>query len=285
MDLENKRNQLFRKLEVEFKDLKENLLSLPKEELLENSYKYFFFDEIKETLITMSDELDVVQLDSLLSTPSPLSLIYDEYLKTDNSEEMENIIYSIQETVNSLCEDHQKIICIDIETTGLDKETDEILQLSIVDENGNPLFNEYFKPQYHKSWEQAEEVNHILPKMVENKPSFESCIPAIKNILENADLIVGYNNIYFDTPFIEEKTGLDLSSKEQFDVMLAYAEINGEWNDEYGSYKWKKLTECAKHYGFQFNAHNSLEDAKATAFCFKQVALDITNTQEPPVML
>ncbi|EKE4776781.1 hypothetical protein OU084_001826, partial [Campylobacter coli] len=44
------------------------------------------------------------------------------------------------------------VIIIDIETTGL-SHLDEILQLSIINENGSVIFNKYFKPQDKTSWD------------------------------------------------------------------------------------------------------------------------------------
>lgn len=40
-----------------------------------------------------------------------------------------------------------KIICIDIETTGLDRNNDEILQVSIINGRGKTLYNSYIKPR------------------------------------------------------------------------------------------------------------------------------------------
>lgn len=39
-----------------------------------------------------------------------------------------------------------KYIVIDTETTGLDPIVDELLQVSIIDNNGNTLFDEFVKP-------------------------------------------------------------------------------------------------------------------------------------------
>ena len=56
---------------------------------------------------------------------------------------------------------NDRIICFDVETTGLDPKNDEILQLSIIDGNKNTLFNEYFKPERMKLWDQAQKVHGI----------------------------------------------------------------------------------------------------------------------------
>ena len=54
-----------------------------------------------------------------------------------------------------------KIICIDIETTGLDRNNDEILQVSIINGRGKTLYNSYIKPDYTTEWKEAEAINKI----------------------------------------------------------------------------------------------------------------------------
>lgn len=44
------------------------------------------------------------------------------------------------------------IVCLDVETTGLDRDELEILQLSMVRGDGQVLMNEYFKPERHEEW-------------------------------------------------------------------------------------------------------------------------------------
>lgn len=170
--------------------------------------------------------------------------------------------------VGGISYDREKIIVFDIETTGFDFEKDDILQMSIVDGNGKTLLNEYFSPVHREQWEEAEAVNHISPAMVADKPKLEEFVPIIQSIVEAADLVVGYNQIGFDCPFIEAATGISFERKEMVDVMLEFAPIYGEWNDYYNDYKWKSLSVCASHYHYEFKPHNSLEDTLATLHCF-----------------
>ena len=80
-----------------------------------------------------------------------------------------------------------KVIVIDTETTGLQAGVDEILQLSIIDGDGNTLYDKYFKPEYQTSWEEAEAVNGISPQDVADCPSFKSEIETINNIVKDSD--------------------------------------------------------------------------------------------------
>ena len=58
--------------------------------------------------------------------------------------------------------------------------------------------------------------------------------------------------------------------------MLDFAEIYGEYDPRHDDYKWQKLVKCAEYYGCpEFEAHNSLGDAQATAWCWRHVQRDI----------
>lgn len=165
--------------------------------------------------------------------------------------------------------DKSKVICLDIETTGLDIYNDEIVQLSIIDGNNNVLFNDYIKPERKTKWKDAEKIHGISPKMVRNKPTIRDVLPYINSVLENAECIVGYNSNGFDIPFLQANGVVfpNESTTEYVDVMKNFAVIYGEWSDYFCDWKWQKLEKCARFYGYKFNPHDSLEDVKATLFC------------------
>ncbi len=163
-------------------------------------------------------------------------------------------------------------IVIDTETTGLCAGEDEILQLSIISESGEKLFDSYFRP-LHRSWSAAQAVNNISPDMVANAPSIAEKAAEIQRILNSADTIIGYNTS-FDADFITAAGLIIPKIAEIVDIMPIFAEIYGEWSDYFGEYKWQKLTTCAAYYHFDWNsitisAHNSLADCFATLYCFK----------------
>lgn len=62
-----------------------------------------------------------------------------------------------------------KTICFDLETTGVNNELDEVLEITILDGNFNILLNTYVKPIFTTSWKNAEAVHHISYDMVKNK--------------------------------------------------------------------------------------------------------------------
>ena len=166
-----------------------------------------------------------------------------------------------------------KILCFDVETTGLSREEDEILQLSIVDGTGKTVFNEYIKPTRHESWDGAEAIHGISPSDVADKPTIEEYRDTLNDIFKDVQLLVGYNNIYVDNAFLKE-AGIQIpEDAKMYDVMLKFAPIYGEWNEMRQDYKWQKLAKCAEYYGFHGDGqfHDSLEDVRATLHCFNSM--------------
>ena len=160
-------------------------------------------------------------------------------------------------------------LIFDTETTGLDPMRDEILQLSIIDENENVLFNDYLKPLHKAKWPDAERVNHISYEMVKGKPTFQQRLDEIQSIFSRADELIAYNG-NFDIRFLR-KHGIIFPDVPVYDVMLQFAPVYGEWSYVFKSWKWQKLTTAAKYYGYSYSAHDSLEDVKATLFVYNKL--------------
>ena len=53
-----------------------------------------------------------------------------------------------------------ELIVLDFETTGLDASVDEVLQVSMVDQDGAVLMNEYCAPERHSDWAGAQGQRH-----------------------------------------------------------------------------------------------------------------------------
>ena len=162
---------------------------------------------------------------------------------------MEQLLHEIEK---------DRIICLDVETTGLSPAADEILQLSIINGCGEILFDEYVKPQRKTEWPYAQAVHGITPEMVRDKDHINAYVDRLNRILAEAKLCVGYN-LSFDLSFLRA-AGVTVPARlETHDVMWAFAKIAG---------KRKSLSCCAEHYGYSFQAHDSLEDVRATLHCF-----------------
>lgn len=162
-----------------------------------------------------------------------------------------------------------KKIVFDTETTGF-MEDDEVLQLSIIDETGKTLMNEYFRPKNKTEWPKAQEVNKISPEMVKDKPYISEYKEKIEKILQNAEAFIGYN-VGYDIRMLEQ-CGINVPMKKQIDVMKNFAPIYKDYDYRRRQYRYKNLKTCAEYYGYKSeNLHDSLEDCKATLHCYKKM--------------
>lgn len=144
--------------------------------------------------------------------------------------------------------------------------------MSIIDSQGNTLFNSYIKPLYTDNWNKAMAVNHITPETVATAPNILEVKQEISRIINSAHTIIGYN-VDFDLSFLSA-VGIENSKATVIDVMQDFADIYGEWSEQYGCHKWQKLTKCAEYYGYDWGtdiAHDSLADCKATLYCYQKM--------------
>lgn len=163
-------------------------------------------------------------------------------------------------------------IFIDTETTGLNpNKNDELLQIAIIDMNGNTLFYHLIKPNHRKSWPKATDINGITPAMVKSENEIDVYLDQLIGIFEKASCVIGYN-VDFDLEFIKA-AGVSYSGPT-IDVMKDYANYRGIYDSYHGHNRWFKLSACASHFGYDWGndtQHDSLSDVKATLFCFNKL--------------
>lgn len=144
---------------------------------------------------------------------------------------------------------------LDTETTGLDPNYDEILQLAIVDGEGRVIWDRKYKPENHLTWPEAEAIHHISPSSVSNKPSIHADLQEIQAILDAADNVYAFN-APFDFAFLGN-AGLRCDSERTHDTMREYArKVHGS--------EYIKLTEAAKEVGHSYKPHDAKADCIAT---------------------
>lgn len=186
----------------------------------------------------------------------------------------DNVIWleKARKQAESADENLNKTVFVDIETTGISIDTEEILQVSIIDDNGTVLFNHYIKPTHHTAWEEAESINHISPVMVADEKTIYYYRNEISTIINSAELIVGYNHEYFDLPFLAE-AGIDINNElSTYDVMQHFSDYRKERCNRYDGYKRFKLLEVCDYFGYDAqNLHNSLADVYATRYCYHKL--------------
>lgn len=165
-------------------------------------------------------------------------------------------------------------VSIDIETTGLDFNQDEILQVSILDiDTGEVLLDSYVKPYFTEDWPEARRVNHITKEMACNAPYIYELLPRLNQVLAQVKTIVGYNFTGFDNGFLTRYGASFNDETIVEDLSNIFAAIYGEFSPKHGDFKFKNLSTCADYFGYDWGeetAHNSLADCRATAFCYQK---------------
>lgn len=172
------------------------------------------------------------------------------------------------------------MICIYAGTTG-NQITDDIIQLVILDGAGNILFNEYFCPENKSLWPCAAAQNGITPEQLDGKPHFSTFTEQIRDILYDADMIIGYS--LFPVLPILKRNGIIIPEDFVFDISLSFSEVYGECDSKTGAVRPQNLAVCADYFGCTIIPHGALECATAVLYCFYQLSklLDFIDGLDP----
>lgn len=171
-----------------------------------------------------------------------------------------------------LNENKGKVVYLDTETTGLDY-TDEVIELAVIDENGNTLFDSRFKPSVEIN-PFAQEVHGI------DANSLAACLTwieqeaSIKKVLQGKSVVIF--NADFDLRIMRQTAnafGCDDSWINELETLCAMdtaAKCYGATN-KYGTIS---LANAAFEAGadWEGEAHTALADSKMTRKVLKAVA-------------
>ena len=146
-------------------------------------------------------------------------------------------------------------VYLDTETTGLSAE-DEIVELTIIDDNCKPLINTLIKPKYHTSWPDAQRVHGIAPIDLRHAPTQSQISDDIRKVVKGKRVVI--YNAPFDSKFLPEL-------EDAAEVKCAMREF-AEWNKS----KWINLGNATKIVGYEWEgAHRALADTKALRAVWK----------------
>ncbi|WP_257292963.1 3'-5' exonuclease [Endozoicomonas sp. ONNA1] len=163
---------------------------------------------------------------------------------------------------------------LDTETTGLDEKA-EVVEISIIDSNGEVLLDTLIKPTLIIP-DDATAIHGITNKMVEDAPSWPEIHEKFCQIVQNRTLLI-YNADY-DVAILDQtacawirsdkniKIDLPESLYSARCIMKLYAAFFGQWDNYRDDWKWQKLTVAADQMGVivEGQAHRALADCKMT---------------------
>jgi len=165
-------------------------------------------------------------------------------------------------------------IFLDTETTGVGL-YDLVIEVGIVDLDGNVLFNSLINPGRPIPLDSSK-VHGITDEMVADAPTLNTAWSEIEDILH--DRAIGMYNAEFDYRLMKqsaENAGLPwtVHRNQAFCVMNMFAAWYGEWNRRANNFRSQKLEFAGKFCGIDLpNNHHAVDDAKLSAALLKYLA-------------
>jgi DNA polymerase-3 subunit epsilon len=165
------------------------------------------------------------------------------------------------------------LVVFDLETTGLDRNKDHIIQFSgiKIDTSNHSILdskNIYIQPfgEYSISIG-AYTKHHITPEFLKDKPYFKDVAQEIVDFIGDNN-VVTYNGNGFDIPFLKTELNkygydIDFMNRKCFDAFLEEKRRNGiNLENTYLRYRGKTMEEAG------LVAHDAMSDIKATYAVF-----------------
>ena len=155
---------------------------------------------------------------------------------------------------------------LDTETTGLHN-TAEVIEIGIIDDEANVLFEALVKPR-GKIDPAAARVHGITADMLVGAPSWEQVWLEAEAVL--MDKMIGVYNAEFDLRIIKQTNTRSwlrwaLQDANFFDVMKLYARFHGDWDPFHRSFRYQSLELAGRQCGIRLpNAHRAVDDCLLT---------------------
>jgi DNA polymerase-3 subunit epsilon len=159
----------------------------------------------------------------------------------------------------------EKPVFLDTETTGLTN-ADEIVEIAVIDHDGQTLINELVKPSRKIPYD-ATQIHGITDEMVSGALKFPiAWATKVRPALFGRTIAI--YNAGFDLRMMAQSHG---GSQDPFrtlrilDVMELYARFYGEWDAVRRSYRYQSLDKAGKQCEIALpNAHRALADVLLT---------------------
>jgi len=170
----------------------------------------------------------------------------------------------VSQEAQSLLQDHP--VFLDTETTGLHL-TAEVIEIGIVDDQANVLFDQLIRP-HGKIDPAAARIHGITFEMLKDAPPWDEVWPQAQAVL--IDRRIGVYNVEFDLRLIKQsinRTWLRwaLLDSNFFDIMKLYASYYGDWDPIHRSFRYQSLELAGRQCGIRLpNAHRAVDDCLLT---------------------
>lgn len=178
---------------------------------------------------------------------------------------------------------------LDTETTGLDADIHEIIQIAtisyVVSADGDRYVTRKYEKKInperlHTASEKALEINGFTLEEWKGSPNALEVMPEIKDIVEKSDILVG-QNLIFDLNFINEichRNNIEPPSFPPYIDTKSIADrlVRAHWLQRSG------MDYLVEHYKVQVEgrAHTALVDCERTMLVFDELMRDVNEEYE-----
>ena len=218
--------------------------------------------KIKEIAFCKIPEKEVVPIEFLSENKNYITVKPVPYYE----ESQLNMFEEIKQLPPML--DNKSYVVFDLETTGLDYQSCEIIEIGavkVVNGKITETFSTLIKPTKPIP-EDATAVNNITNEMVAKAPSLQQVIPDFYKFTRDCTLVA--HNIGFDSKFLiyyGEKCRYNFDNELVDSLAMSRKHLH--------SIKNHKLKTICEYFGVELiNAHRALADTVATAKCFIKLA-------------
>lgn len=236
---------------------------LEKKELKEKVNEKDQNTQLSEQLLEEVDESHKINLQEKRTNKSSVKEESKKSFELLSPNVQKSIIFNDTQSVSTDNVIYDYII-FDIETTGLNKQNDDVIQLSalkIINDKVVDKINTFIKPKTNIP-EKITYLTGIKNEDVYNAPSIDETINKFSLFIEGLPLI-GHNIINFDLPFLSEK-GLVLNGNNIIDtVPLSTIKLPNLKNH--------RLPTLKKYFGIDNLSHNALNDCETNLIVYKKL--------------
>lgn len=162
-----------------------------------------------------------------------------------------------------------RLVIINIETTGINSDADEILRLTAINEYGTILLSQMFHPVHTKSWVPASMVHHIVPEAVEECPTLIECRNEIEEVMYSAEYLIGCNTEFMIR--IMQQAGIRTCQQTFPCVIDIIDEINAHISSWHAPIY--TLRECAEYlqYAWSEKQNAGIDACMTILLCYRRL--------------
>lgn len=155
-------------------------------------------------------------------------------------------------------------VILDTETTGI-KKTDVIVEISLIDLEGNDLFTSLIRPKKKKRIpSEASKIHNITMSMLKECPTFSEVVNYLNIIIGNKKVLI--YNAEFDERILDQTSDQDECKYMNLNsecVMEQYSIFVGKYSEYHQDYTFQKLPK---------SNHTALGDCRATLRVIEKMA-------------